>query len=460
MNLSIILLCVALVALAAAIPAARGHRHELPRTVVTPTLFRHPVNALLPAGIRAIIQDGMLEQTFNNALIPDFLFPAEASVETVAGSVGQRITRTRTGLLTPQTTALTGDVTAGTYSIEQYSGVLDQYGNSTDTNMLGALVGQARKFVQDIQILGQNAGQSLNQVARNRLYSAYAGGRTWCRTADAGSNTSIDVQSVDGFEFVLVNGVPTAVSATNPLNVTINGVANTVTAANRATRQLTLGTARVDVLGDPIIATNAPVTIRPNNRATAFNLITTDTATVGLFFDAVARLRGMNVPPTADGTYHAHVDATTMRQLLSDTEFRQAFQSQGPGDTYTQGRLTIFGGITFILNIETPTVSGDSMTVTLARRPIVLGGDAIIAMPLEGQGMLLDGTGVQDVPGISLVPAGNSGLEVALIVRPPQDRLQQVVSSSWAWTGDFAIPTDSTSGDSALVKRGVIIEHA
>ena len=428
-------------------------------TSIRPVLFRHPVNALLPVGIRALIQDGMLEQVFQNALRPDFLFPMEASVDPVQGSIGQRLTRTRTGLLTPTTTALTGDVSASTYSIEQFSGVLDQYGNSTDTNMLGSLVGQARKFVQDIQILGVNAGQSLNQLARNKLYAAYAGGRTWCRTADAASNTSINVQSTAGFEQVLVNGVPTAVSASNPLTVTVNGVANTVVAADAANRTLTLGTARVDVLGDPIISANAPVTIRPNARATAFNLVSTDTATVGLFFDAVARLRNMSVPPTADGTYHAHVDATTMRQLLSDTEFRQAFQSQGPGDVYEQGRLTVFGGITFILNIETPTVTGDSMTVSLARRPIVVGADPIVAMPLEGQGQLLADTGIESVPGISMIEVA-PGLEVVLIIRPPQDRLQQVISSSWAWTGDFAIATDSTSGDTAIVKRGVIVEHA
>lgn len=428
-------------------------------TSIRPVLFRHPVNALLPVGIRALIQDGMLEQVFQNALRPEFLFPMEASIDPVQGSIGQRLTRTRTGLLTPTTTALTGDVSASTYSIEQFSGVLDQYGNSTDTNMLGSLVGQARKFVQDIEILGVNAGHSLNQLARNKLYAAYAGGRTWCRTADAASNTSINVQSTAGFDTVLVNGVPTAVSASNPLTVTVNGVANTVVAADAANRTLTLGTARVDVLGDPIIAANAPVTIRPNARATAYNLISTDTATVGLFFDAVARLRNMSVPPTADGTYHAHVDATTMRQLLSDTEFRQAFQSQGPGKVYEQGRLTVFGGITFILNIETPTVTGDSMTVSLARRPIVVGADPIVAMPLEGQGQLLADTGIESVPGISMIEVA-PGLEVVLIIRPPQDRLQQVISSSWAWTGDFAIATDSTSGDTAIVKRGVIVEHA
>jgi hypothetical protein len=46
-----------------------------------------------------------------------------------------------------------------------------------------------------------------------------------------------------GFSTVLVNGVPTAVSGTNPLSVTVNGVANTVTAVNVGTKTLTLGTA-------------------------------------------------------------------------------------------------------------------------------------------------------------------------------------------------------------------------
>jgi N4-gp56 family major capsid protein len=458
MIMLIVLLAIAFV-VAAAFTQTRGRSHAgTLRTQVRPVLFRHPIRPVLPAGLQAMIQDGVLEATFDNALRPDFLFPAAATVDPVAGQVGQRITRTRTGLLAPTTTAITGsDPSAQNYAIEQYSGVLDQFGNSTDTNMLGSATSQASKFVRDIQTLGINAGQSLNQLARNRLYGVYAGGRTWCRTADGASNTTIDVQSVDGFEFVLVNGVPTAVSASTPLNVTINGVANTVTGVDRANRRLTLGTARVDVQGDPVVASNAPVSIRPNARNTGFNITTGDTATVGLFFDAVARLRAMNVPTFADGTYQAHVDSVTMRQLLSDTEFRQAFQSQGPSDTYSQGRLTIFGGVTFVLNIEVPTVTGDGQANTV-RRPIVLGAEPIIAMPLEGQGQLLTGTGVEDVPGISLIEVAPQ-MEVALIVRPPQDRLQQVISSSWAWTGDFAIPTDSTTGDTAIAKRAVVIEH-
>jgi hypothetical protein len=100
---------------------------------------------------------------------------------------------------------------------------MDQYGQAVDTNMLTSSMALASKFLADVETLGINAGQSINQIARNKLYNAYAGGRTWA-TAAASSDTSIIVQSVKGFEFVLVNGVPTAVSASNPLSVTVAGV--------------------------------------------------------------------------------------------------------------------------------------------------------------------------------------------------------------------------------------------
>ena len=49
---------------------------------------------------------------------------------------------------------------------------------------------------------------------------------------------------------------------------------------------------------------------------------------------------------------------------------------------------------------------------------------------------------------------------VRLILRSPQDRLQQVVSSSWSWSGDFPIPTDAlANGDPSAYKRAVVIEH-
>ena len=49
---------------------------------------------------------------------------------------------------------------------------------------------------------------------------------------------------------------------------------------------------------------------------------------------------------------------------------------------------------------------------------------------------------------------------IRYIIRSPLDRLQQVVSQSWSWSGDFAIPTDGVTGNAGKFKRGVVIIHA
>ena len=59
----------------------------------------------------------------------------------------------------------------------------------------------------------------------------------------------------------------------------------------------------------------------------------------------------------------------------------------------------------------------------------------------------------------------NGGVQVMTdriryIIRAPLDRAQQVVGQMWSWSGDFAIPTDLLTGDSARFKRAVVIEHA
>ena len=215
------------------------------------SLGRHDVRSTLPAAIQAIMQNGLLDRVFQDALVPEFLFPAMSDSEPWQGNLGDTKTFTRKGLITPTTTPITGNdiASASTYSIEQWSVTMDQYGISVDTNMLQSAMTLASKYLADVQTLGVNAGQSLNQIARNKLYRAYAGGRTWCTTAGS-SDTSIIVNSVDGFTTNLLNGVPTAVSAANPLSVTIAGTANTVTGVNAGTKTLTLGTARADVVGD------------------------------------------------------------------------------------------------------------------------------------------------------------------------------------------------------------------
>ncbi|MFJ2515616.1 hypothetical protein ACIPEL_36365 [Streptomyces griseoviridis] len=424
-------------------------------------LDRHDVRSTLPAAIRAAMQNGLLDRVFQDALRPEFIFPAIADPEPWQGGLGDTKIMTRKGLIAPDTTPITGsDPSTGSYGLEQWAVTMDQYGKSVDTNMLGSKMMLASKYMADVQALGIHAGQSLNRIARDKLYSGYAGGRTWCTTAGS-SDTSIVVNSVSGFTTVLVNGVPTAVSASNPLSVTVGGVANTVTGVNTGTKTLTLGTARADVVGDSVVAANAPVSVRPGTQATAFNLTTGNLATFAMFRAAVTRLRKMSVP-TVNGNYIAHIDADTESQLFSDSEFKALYQGRGDSDVYRTLSLGTFGGLDWVRNLEAPTIASgtDGLTVNV-HRPIVVGAGCLVAAPFEDQGALLQETGVGDAGEIAMVEVA-PGVQVARIVRPPQDRLMQVVSTSWAWTGDYAAPSDSlsASGDPALYKRAVVLEHS
>jgi N4-gp56 family major capsid protein len=420
-------------------------------------LSRHDVRGTVPAAIRAMLQNGILDRVFRDALVPNFIFPAIADVESWMGGLGDTKTFTKKGLLAPVTTPITGsDPSASTYGIEQWSVTMDQYANSMDTNMLTSSMALASKFLADVETLGINAGQTINQVCRNKLYSAYSGGRTWCTTT-AGSDTSIIVQSVAGFTTVLVNGVPTPVSGSTPLNVTIAGVANTVVGVNTGTSTLTLGTARADTAGDYVLASNAPVTIRATGNS-AYDLSGSNVVTFANFRAAVARLRKMNVP-TIGGYYVAHIDPDTEAQLFSDSDFKQALQGRVDSPIYRDLSIGRFGGIDWVRNIEAPTILGGSAGTVTVHRPIVLGGSALMAAPFDSTNSLLAGTGVEDVPDVRTIQAA-PGVDVTMIVRPPQDRLQQVLTTTWSWIGDYGVPTDVGTGDAALFKRAVVIEHA
>jgi hypothetical protein len=423
-------------------------------------LDRHDVRSTVPAGIRAMLQNGILDRVFQDALIPEFLFPRIADSEPWMANMGDTRTFTRKGLLAPATTAITGsDASAATYGIEQWSVIMDQYGQAVDTNMLQSAMALASKYVADVQTLGINAGQSLNRIARTRLYGAYAGGRTWCTTT-ASSDTSIAVADTSGFATVSVNGVLTPVSGSTPLTVTIAGVANTVTGASTTSGAgtLTLGTARADTAGDYVLSANAPYSVRAGSgRNSGYDMTTSDVVTFALFRSAVARLRKMNVP-TLGGYYVAHIDPDTEAQLFADADFKQALQGRVDSPIYRDLSIGRFAGIDWVRNNEVPTYAGGSGGTVTVHRPIVVGGGVLIGAPFENMGTLLAGSNVEDVPDIRMINAA-PGIDVAMIVRPPQDRLQQVLSTTWSWVGDFGAPTDLQTGDSALYKRAVIVEH-
>lgn len=425
-------------------------------------LARHDIQTALPAALRATMAKGFLEAVFHQALRPEFTYPALADSEPWQGKVGDKKTFTRSGLITPSETPITpgNDASTGTYNIEQWSVEMGEYGLAVDTNMLASAMQMASQYVQDVKTLGTHAGQSLNRVARSRLMNAYAGGRTWCTANDA-DDTTIAVASVAGFTHVTVNGVLTPVSATNPLTVAIAGVANTVTAVNAEALTLTLGTSRADTKGDAVVAANAPVSVRPTG-STAYDLSASNTATLSLFRSAVARLRKMSVP-TIDGAFTAFVDHDTVTQLYADNSvggFLTALTGAVESPVWKSQAIGRIADIDFVPTTEAPTVAAGSTGAVTVHRPLVVGAGALISAPFDGLDTLLTGTGVEGNPNISMVNVAPA-VDVALIVRPPADRLQRIVSTAWQWVGDFGVPTDlyASGADAALYKRAVLIEH-
>lgn len=410
-----------------------------------------PVNAF-PASLQNIIQNGLLERTYEEALIPQFLYRGLCTKRPVNANIGETIIFTRTGLLVPTETPLTPgtDPSPEEYTVEQYSLTIAQYAKTMDTHMLSSAVALASKFLENNQKLAINAAQSLNRVCRNKLYNAYLSGNT--KAVGAGTaSTSLVVADANGFTTVLVNGKQEAVSASNPLAISIAGGSPVnVVAVNSATKTLTLESAQTWSDGASVVATNAPLILRPNARATTAAVTSSDKATLGLFLDAVAALRANNVP-TFGGYYAAHIDPTTERQLFADADFREAYRGRGDSPVWRDASLGRFAGIDWVRNTETPTTTGTGgLTI---RRPMVCGADCCIEGPFEGMGTLLGEANVAQ--GVVQMVQG-----IAFIQRPPLDRLQQVIASSWSWVGDYAVPTDATTGTPAQYKRCVVIEHA
>lgn len=421
-----------------------------------------PIRDQLPEALRLLMQNGMLERTFQDGLLPQFLYPAAGTNRPWQGGMGDTVTFTRIGFLDPVTDSLNGaDPSAQTPSSEQYSMTMADYGNSVDTDLVTSSMSLSSLFLENVQKLGVNAGQSLNRIARNRLYDAYSGGRSWVVTAQGSASTTCVVNSAKGFA-VARNATTQrneAVSATNPLTVTVAGVANTVVGVDLSTDTLTLGTAVTQAAGDAVVAANAPFSVRAGTgNDTAFDIGAADNVTFKDFRAAVTRLRRMSVP-TVGGAYVAHINAETEAQLFDDVEFQRLYEGAAASPVYQNLSLGRFGGIDWVRNEEAPTISNGTITV---QQPIVCGSGGLINGPFQDYiGALTSaGQGTADIRAIGGGAMNGVGMNVALITRLPQDKMHRKVSSSWGWIGDFAIPTDVTTGDASLFKRCVVVEHA
>src|SRR5580658_1201818 len=191
-----------------------------------------------PAALQPIIQQGYLERELQQALRSRLGYRACADRESFAVGIGETLTKTRVGLKPTVTTPLApatntnfdNGLSPTTWSVEQYTITINHYAATTDLNMVTARVGIASQFLQNAYTNGEQAARSLDELARNALFSAYFGGNTRVRVTLASAGTSVAVDDLRGFQLAFVNGVQQPVNASNPLTVTIGPNLDTYTA--------------------------------------------------------------------------------------------------------------------------------------------------------------------------------------------------------------------------------------
>jgi hypothetical protein len=432
-----------------------------------------------PAALQPIIQQGFLEREFEQALRSRLGYRACADREVVAVGIGETLTKTRAGLkptittpLAPATnTNLDNGLTPTGWGVEQYTLSINHYAATMDLNMVTSRVGIASQFLQNAYVNGEQAARSLDEIARNSLFSAYFGGNTRVRVTLASASVNVSVDDIRGFQYAFVNGVQTAVSAANTLTVTVGSDAYTLigaaadatnvsTAPNGTSGVLTFSTSVTvadGTLGNTVTAATASVIARPSQRGNTSLLVAGDTLTMSNLLDAVAKLR-LNAVPEIDGVYNCYLDPVSARQLFADPDFKQLFQgATSANQVFRQGMVNGFLGLRFVPTTEAFVQPHPTLTGLMVRRPIICGQGALI----EGD---FAGMAADDVaPADSIVTIVD---DVAMVTREPIDRLQQIIAQSWYWIGGFCAPSDTTTNPTtiptatnAAFKRAVMVEH-
>src|ERR1700733_12723644 len=252
-----------------------------------------------PAALQPIIQQGFLEREFEQALVSRLGYRACAEREEIAVGIGETLTKTRAGLkptvtvpLVPSTnTNFDNGLTPTNWGVEQYTITINHYAATTDLNMVTSRVGLASQFLQNAYANGEQAARSLDELARNALFSAYFAGNTRVRVTLGGAGTSVAVDDIRGFQIAFVNGVQQSVSASNPLTVTIGADAYTEVGATADTTNVSTTSGGISGVltlsgnvsvsdgtsGNTITAATASSIMRPSGRTNTSLIVAADT---------------------------------------------------------------------------------------------------------------------------------------------------------------------------------------
>jgi hypothetical protein len=452
-----------------------------------------PDGSLLVAfnpSVVAIAQDRTLQRTFRDSAFPRLLFRMEAAAELWATNLGTNQTFTRTGTIRPITRPGNPmeDAKVVSYSVEQWEATAQQWHSSIDTNMPTSYVTLASQYLRNMHQLGLHAGQSLNRVVRDKMYNAYVAGNTVTTALASSGATTLVLANLNGFTTALLNGRQQAVSASNPVAITIPAISYTgnITAVTPTIAGDFIHDGSVTIspaIGADVPARSAVLAVTRSilqysgGGNSIDDIVGSDQFSLRDVRAMVSQLRFNNMPQHEDGLYHCHLDPFSENQLFGDNELQRLNQSLPDYVHYRRFAAGTMLNVVFYRNNECPyatTCDPDPVvgnthgfeTVNAAginiHRPIITAMGAIEEKYLD-EGKYISEAGVMGKIGEFAVT--NMGMailteRVRLILRAPMDRLQQNTASTWSFSGDWAIPTDQLApGGRATYRRCAVAVH-
>jgi hypothetical protein len=466
-----------------------------------------------PEAIANELQQGYLERAYQPGLEPNEVYNLACERLNVPAHTGDTITRTKPGLLTANedpvdpslAVGLSNGMTNEQYNNEQYTVTMELFNGTQAIDIKTMPMGIVNRWRHVVKASAKQARQSVDRYRRNQLMgglciskgtfnqvNGYLGGTT-IATAATTSSTTVHVDDVSGFTFVLVNGDQVPVSGSNPLQILSGGVvigevtgvaldstnsmvnvktyATTSEAAGyagssmrylRGTNAANIGTPTVPngqnlagrgasgtltlaaaysfTAGQVIQSAFAPQIVYPNGKDHFSQLASSDLFSEACILDMVAYLRDAQIPTIIDDMYACVLDNTTWRQLYADQDFQTAFETRGGDPVYSRARLASHLGVAFFMSTNAPYTPKNGGLAVPVRWPVVF-----------GQGALVDG--ISDINGIfanideqekrfAYVTESDG---ICAAVRPPIDNQGRFVQMSWETIRGAVVPTDLTA---------------
>lgn len=459
--------------------------------------------------VRQLTQEKFLEKQWHDGLFPELMFRNEAQATKWDASWGDEVIRTGTGFIKPDVKPLRPgtDPVPTSYDREQWSATKRPYGQTIDEHMPTSASALASMILDKAKKMAVAAAQSMNRKVRQVLYNTAVAGHTTADGAQA-AVTTLRVTSLNGFTRArrpdLAQGSPVryeAVSSTNPLKIkvydtspaevsrTVTGYTPDIAGDEQGPGTLTLNAAVTVSDRAYVIADDRTNLIRVGGGKKVDDVGASDLLTFADVRSMVSRFQTSNVPTHPDGRYHCHIDPISVAQLYGDAEWQRLLTGVPdylPYKNFTLGEVL---NCIFYRNNEVPqdfnvqsSATGDAPTgfsdeeynehEGLAAEVFTAGGVKVHRPLFTGFGGLIEyfedfdnqvtEAGLQGVKMSTSVQ--NNGINVMadrtwLMLRAPQNRMQDMVALTWKFAGDFVFRTDGATGGAARYKRVGVIEH-